>query len=59
MGKISKKGDAYLRKLLVLGTTTVIRYCRDKHELTGWINAHLQRRPTRFDGRSRQGQSNW
>jgi transposase len=30
MGKISKKYDAYLRKLLVLGATSVIRYCRDK-----------------------------
>jgi len=41
MGRISKKGDAYLRKLLV------IRYCRNKPELAGWINALLQRRPAR------------
>ncbi len=47
MGKISKKGDAYLRKLLVLGVTAVIRYCRNKPELAGWINALLQRRPAR------------
>ena len=47
MGKISKKGDAYLRKLLVLGATAVIRYCRNKPELAGWINALLQRRPPR------------
>ena len=47
MGKISKKGDAYLRKLLVLGATAVIRYCRNKPELAGWINALLQRRPAR------------
>ncbi|MFN4932944.1 IS110 family transposase [Bradyrhizobium sp.] len=47
MGKISKKGDAYLRKLLVLGATAVIRYCRNKPELAGWINALLERRPAR------------
>ncbi|OIQ66510.1 transposase IS116/IS110/IS902 family protein [mine drainage metagenome] len=47
MGRISKKGDAYLRKLLVLGATAVIRYCRNKPELAGWINALLQRRPAR------------
>ena len=47
MGKISKKGDAYLRKLLMLGATAVIRFCRNKPELAGWINALLQRRPAR------------
>jgi transposase len=47
IGKISKKGDAYLRKLLVLGATAVIRYCRNKPELAGWINALFQRRPAR------------
>lgn len=47
MGKISKKGDAYLRKLLVLGATAVIRYCRNKPEFATWINALLQRRPAR------------
>lgn len=45
MGKISKKGDAYLRKLLVLGATAVIRNCRNEPERAGWINALLQRRP--------------
>jgi transposase len=47
LGKISKKGDAYLRKLLVLGATAVIRYYRNKPELAGWINALLLRRPAR------------
>ncbi len=47
MGKISKKGDAYLRKLLVLGATAVIRYCRNKPQFAAWINALLQRRPAR------------
>lgn len=48
MGEISKKGDAYLRKLLVLGATAVIRYCRNRPELAGWINALLQWRPARM-----------
>ncbi len=47
MGKISKKGDAYLRKLLVLGATAVIRYRRNKPQFAAWINALLQRRPAR------------
>lgn len=41
MGKISKKGDAYLRKLLVLGATAVIRHCRNKPEFAAWTNALL------------------
>lgn len=39
MGPVSKKGDPYLRKLLVLGATAVIRYAQNKPELAGWINA--------------------
>jgi transposase len=34
LGKISKKGEPYLRRLLVLGATTVVRYARDKPELS-------------------------
>lgn len=47
LGRISKKGDAYLRKLLVLGATAVIRYSRNKPGLADWINALLERRPAR------------
>jgi transposase len=48
LGRISKKGDGYLRKLLVVGATSVIRRAR-----TGavgaapWIRALLERRPAR------------
>jgi len=42
---ISKAGDRYLRKLLVLGATTVIRHNRAKAR-EGWLAGLLQRRPT-------------
>lgn len=47
LGKISKKGEPYLRRLLVLGATAVVRYAREKRELAGWVNALLARRPAR------------
>lgn len=47
LGRITKKGDPYLRKLLVLGATAVIRYSRNKPGLANWINALLTRRPAR------------
>lgn len=47
LGGISKKGEPYLRRLLVLGATAVVRYVRNKPELAGWVNALLARRPAR------------
>jgi transposase len=47
LGRISKKGDLYLHKLLVLGATAVIRYSRTKPGLADWINGLLARRPAR------------
>ena len=47
LGRISKKGEPYLRRLLVLGATAVVRYARDKPEFAGWVNALLARRPAR------------
>ncbi len=47
LGSISKKGEPYLRRLLVLGATAVVRYVRNKPELAGWVNALLARRPAR------------
>lgn len=47
LGRISKKGEPYLRRLLVLGATAVVRYVRNKPELAGWVNALLARRPAR------------
>jgi transposase len=46
LGHISKQGDRYLRRLLVLGATTLLRHARGKTSVTaGWINALLARRP--------------
>jgi transposase len=42
---ISKAGDRYLRKLLVLGATTVIRHNKTKAR-EGWLAGLMARRPT-------------
>ena len=48
LGRISKKGDGYLRKLLVVGATSVIRRARTGvTPSSGWVQALLERRPSR------------
>jgi len=48
-GGISKQGDRYLRRLLVLGATAVIRHARTKVTAeVAWLNALLERRPARL-----------
>ena len=48
LGRISKKGDGYLRKLLVVGATSVIRRARTGAMAAGpWIRSLLGRRPAR------------
>ena len=48
LGRISKMGDGYLRKLLVVGATAVIRRARTSTSMSAaWINALLARRPAR------------
>jgi transposase len=48
LGRISKKGDGYLRKLLVVGATSVIRRARTSTAASAlWIKALLERRPSR------------
>ena len=44
-GGISKAGDRYLRRLLVLGATAVIRHTRIKAR-EGWLADLIGRRPT-------------
>lgn len=44
-GGISKAGDRYLRRLLVLGATAVIRHARIKAR-EGWLMKLIERRPT-------------
>jgi transposase len=48
LGRISKMGDGYLRKLLVVGATSVIRRARTGAAgAAPWIRALLERRPAR------------
>jgi hypothetical protein len=47
LGRISKRGDKYLRKLLVHGARTVLRWSMAKKEKrTIWLEGMLNRRPT-------------
>lgn len=47
LGRISKRRDRYLRKLLVHGARTVLLWSRRKKETrTAWLEALLARRPT-------------
>lgn len=49
LGRISKRGDKYIRRLLVVGATIVIRHARAKpSHRTGWINQLLARRSARL-----------
>ena len=49
LGRISKMGDRYLRKLLVVGMTAVIRCARrTRAPALAWVNALLERRPARL-----------
>ncbi len=48
-GGISKQGDRYLRRLLVLGATAVIRHARtEATPLAAWIRQLLERRPAKL-----------
>lgn len=49
LGRISKMGDRYLRRLLVIGATARLRYAGRKSAPDGaWINQLLARRPPRL-----------
>jgi transposase len=49
LGRISKKGNTYIRRLLVTGATSMLRYARTKTAAgTNWVNGLLQRRPARL-----------
>ena len=49
LGRISRMGDRYLRKLLVVGATSVVRRARAT-DATGvhWVRRLLERKPTRL-----------
>ena len=50
LGGISKQGDRYLRRLLVIGATAVLRHCRNKATpLAQWAQALLEKNlPPRY-----------
>jgi len=49
LGRISKQGHRYIRKLLVVGATSVLRYARTKSAPgADWVNDLLERRPARL-----------
>lgn len=47
LGRISKMGDRYLRKLLVVGATSVVRRARTANSAP-WVSRLLERKPTRL-----------
>lgn len=47
LGRISKAGNRYLRRLLTIGATSLVRSARRSPEKAGWITRLLARRPTR------------
>ncbi len=49
LGRISKQGNRYIRRLLVLGATSVLRSARaNSAPGADWVNALLERRPPRL-----------
>ena len=47
LGSISKQGDRYLRRLLVVGATAVIRHARTHPDKHPWLIELLARRPAK------------
>ena len=48
LGGISKQGDRYLRRLLVIGGTAVMRHTKDKTTLmANWIRKLMEKKPFR------------
>jgi len=45
LGPISKQGDRYLRRILVVGACAVLRYARHKPEKYPWLTRLLARKP--------------
>lgn len=49
LGSISKQGDRYLRRLLVVGATAVMRHAkRNPTPMTDWVNGLLEKKPFRL-----------
>ena len=49
LGGISKQGDRYLRRLLVVGATAVIRHIKDNPTpLANWVRKLMEKKPFRL-----------
>lgn len=49
LGGISKQGDRYLRRLLVVGATAVMRHAKDKATpMAAWVRELLEKKPFRL-----------
>ena len=49
LGRISKQGNRYIRRLLVTGATSMLRYARARTAPgADWVNRLLERRPARL-----------
>jgi transposase len=48
LGGISKQGDRYLRKLLVVGATAVMRMARKVASRQPWLVQLLERKPVKI-----------
>lgn len=47
LGRITKWGDSYIRKLLVVSSCALIRYARGKSPKANWLTCVLERRPAK------------
>lgn len=47
LGSISKQGDRYLRRLLIVGATAVIRHARAHPDKNPWLTQLLARKPAK------------
>ena len=45
LGPISKRGDRYLRRILVVGACAVLRYARQQPQKYPWLTQLLSRKP--------------
>ena len=48
LGRISRQGNRYVRRLLVIGATAVLRHDRRRTSGNGWMRALLERKPARL-----------
>ncbi len=48
LGRISREGNGYIRRLLVTGITAVLRHTRASRERNLWVAGLLERKPARL-----------